>query len=452
MRLSHSSYQNYIQKLRDEIIDEKLYSPLLLNNKTIVFPFMEKSKEVLIIDLNPKMPILFKGSNDLFFSSFENSFLLRYRKHFGKTQIKDIELSNNDLIIKLKMFSLDNFVDFDLIVELIPSQPNLIILDENKNIFDAYFSNKNRNLQKGQKFIELDNEKLIDGEIQINDELLQTKINEEYEIRIKEKYSTFNKYLDSKIKGAIRKQKAIENDIKIASKTLIYQEIADDIFASGLDLKSHQNSYNFKNENIELDSAKTLLENAQQFYKKVRKAKETIKRAELNIETAKKEEEEFLEIKEEFDKANEHKKDELVSTYSNTKKKKEIKPTIVNRPWKVNLNGTIIYFGRNASQNDFLSFVMKIDREFTWLHIKDKSGAHLVIANKKPTENELLSAAEIALLCSRATTGEVTYTKKKNVRRGHVLGEALIKNYSNIKLNNIRKETISLFESAVRCN
>lgn len=450
MRLSHSSYQNYIKKLSAEIVDVKLYSPLLLNNKTLVFPLMEKSKEVLIIDLNPKMPILFKGSNDLFFSSFENSFLQRYRKHFGKSQIKNIELSSKDLVIKLDMYSLDNFVDYELMVELIPSQPNLIILDKDKKIFDAYFSSKNRNLEKGQQYVELNNEKLIDGEIQINDDLLASKIKEEYEIRIKEKYSTFNKYLDSKIKGAIRKQKAIENDIKIACKTLIYQEIADDIFASGLDLKSHQNSYKFNDENIELDAAKTLLENAQQFYKKVKKAKETISRANLNIETAKKEEQEFLKIKEEFVNVNEHKKDEIVSIYSNTKKKKEIKPTVVNRPWKVNLNGTIIYFGRNASQNDFLSFVMKIDREFTWLHIKDKSGAHLVIANKKPTENELLIAAEIALLCSRATAGEVTYAKKKNVRRGHVLGEALVKNYSNIKLNNIRKETIALFESAVR--
>ena len=93
---------------------------------------------------------------------------------------------------------------------------------------------------------------------------------------------------------------------------------------------------------------------------------------------------------------------------------------------------------------------MKLDREFTWLHIKDKSGAHLVIASKKPTDNELLFASEISLLCSRATSGEVVYTKKKNVSRGHVLGEAILKNHSTIKLNNIRKETIEAFALAKR--
>ena len=452
MRLSHSSYQKYIEKLGDEIRDSKLYSPLLLNNKTLVFPFMEKQKEVLVIDLNPKMPILFKNKNDLFFTSFENQFLLRFRKHIGKFVLKAITLLNNDLVIRLRLYSIDNLEEFVVMVELIPNQPNIIILDEDKNIIDAYFSSKIRNLEKGAKYVALKNEELIDGEIQISPELFEEKTNEEYEIRTKEKYAPFVKYLDSKIKGAIRKQKAIENDIEIASKSLIYQEIADDIFSSGLNLKSHLKTYKFGDEEITLDEAKTLLENAQSFYKKVKKAKTTIERAKLNIETAEKEKQEFLKIKEDFDSSDELKKDELVSIYFNVNKKKEIKPTVVNRPWKVNLNGTIIYFGRNASQNDFLSFVMKLDREFTWLHIKDKSGAHLVIANRKPTENELLTAAELALLCSRATTGEISYTKKKNVRRGHVLGEALIKNHNIIKLNNIRKETITLFESAVRCD
>ena len=132
------------------------------------------------------------------------------------------------------------------------------------------------------------------------------------------------------------------------------------------------------------------------------------------------------------------------------KKKKEVKETPFNRPYKINYNGTIIYFGRNASQNDYLSFVMKLDREFTWLHIKDKSGAHLVICNKNPTEKELLLACELSLLCSRAVSGEIVYTKKKNVRRGHTLGEAILKNHSVIRLNSVSKETKDIFLTAER--
>ena len=450
MRISHSSYQKYIVSLLEEIKEEKLYSPLLLNNKSLLFPFVEKNKEVLFINLNPKCPLVYKTTNDLFFSSFENNFLNRFRKYYGKSEIKNISLKEDDLIIRLDLYSTDNDVDFTLMIELIPNSPNIFVLDENEIVKDHFFKFKNRSFNVGEKYSYPENEKLIEGEIEISPRLLEEKTNEEIEIRSKEKYATFIKFLNTKIKGIERKIAAIENDIKIASKNLIYQEIADDIFASGIDLKSHQNSYKYNGENYELDPAKTLLENAQHFYHKTKKAKQTMDRAKINIDNASKEIAEYRHIFEQFEAANELKKDELLALYTNNKKKKETKPTFLNRPWKVNLNGTLIYFGRNASQNDYLSFVMKLDREFTWMHIKDKSGAHLVIANKKPTENELLTAAEIALLCSRATTGEVSYTKKKNVRRGHVLGEALLKNYSLIKLNNIRKETIALFEKAVR--
>ena len=450
MRISHSSYQKYIVSLLEEIKGEKLYSPLLLNNKSLLFPFVEKNKEVLFINLNPKCPLVYKTTNDLFFSSFENNFLNRFRKYYGKTEIKNISLKEDDLIIRLDLYSTDNDVDFTLMIELIPNSPNIFVLDENEIVKDHFFKFKNRSFNVGEKYRYPENEKLIEGEIKISPKLIEEKTAEETEIRNKEKYATFIKFLNTKIKGIERKINAIENDIKIAGKNLIYQEIADDIFASGIDLKSHQNSYKYGGKDYELDPAKTLLENAQHFYHKTKKAKQTMDRAKINIDNASKEIAEYRHIFEQFEAANELKKDELLALYTNNKKKKETKPTFLNRPWKVNLNGTIIYFGRNASQNDYLSFVMKLDREFTWMHIKDKSGAHLVIANKKPTENELLTAAEIALLCSRTTTGEVSYTKKKNVRRGHVLGEALLKNYSLIKLNNIRKETIALFEKAVR--
>lgn len=450
MRISHSSYQKYIVSLLEEIKGEKLYSPLLLNNKSLLFPFVEKNKEVLFINLNPKCPLVYKTTNDLIFSSFENNFLNRFRKYYGKTEIKNISLKEDDLIIRLDLYSTDNDVDFTLMIELIPNSPNIFVLDENEIVKDHFFKFKNRSFNVGEKYRYPENEKLIEGEIKISPKLIEEKTAEEIEIRSKEKYANFIKFLNTKIKGIERKIAAIENDIKIAGKNLIYQEIADDIFASGIDLKSHQNSYKYGGKDYELDPAKTLLENAQHFYHKTKKAKQTMDRAKINIDNASKEIAEYRHIFEQFEAANELKKDELLALYTNNKKKKETKPTFLNRPWKVNLNGTIIYFGRNASQNDYLSFVMKLDREFTWMHIKDKSGAHLVIANKKPTENELLTAAEIALLCSRATTGEVSYTKKKNVRRGHVLGEALLKNYSLIKLNNIRKETITLFEKAVR--
>ena len=450
MRISHSSYSKYLVSIKEELINQKFNSALLYNSKTLVIPYMEKAKEVLIIDLNSKQPLFFKAKSDMFFSSFENKFIDKYRKLIGKSMLKGFELAKDDLLITLNLQSLETFDQYSLVIQLIPNNPNLFLLDESGKLIAHYFSSKNKTFEIGKIFEIEKNSNFVEGEFEVNDQLFIKLLEEEKDARNKDKYGPFLKFMNNKIKGANKRIKAIENDVDIASKNLIFKEIADEILSTETNLKTHKESLVFNGEKIALDSSKTLLENANHFYHKTKKAKETISRSQINIENAQKEKQEYAEILREFAQGNEKQKDELVQTYFNFKKKKEIKKTNQNRPWKVNLNGTIIYFGRNASQNDYLSFVMKIDREFTWLHIKDKSGAHLIIANKKPTENELLTACELALLCSRCTSGEITYTKKKNVRRGHVLGEALVKNYSNIKLNNVRKETIDLLEKAVR--
>ena len=452
MRISHLSYQKYIDSIKNQLIGEKLYSPILLNNRTLVFPFMEKRRKIAVISLDNKNPILFLSENDCFFSTFENTFLNQFRKHVGKSEIRNIKLRDDDLVIDLDLYSIDELEDYKLIIELIPSKPNIYVLNKGNIIKEKYFNSKNNINLVGQKYSPTINDDFSNEGIEINEQFLKKVLDKEFEIRNKEKYGDFSKFIDSKIKNASKKIKNIENDVEIASKTLIFKDVADNILSSGTNLKTHQNSYIFNDEEIKLDEAKTLLENAQHFYKKAKKAKETINRSLINIENAKKEIEEFNKIKVDFALASENKKDELVMLFLPSKKKKETKPTILNRPWKVNYNGTIIYFGRNASQNDYLSFTQKLDREFTWLHIKDKSGAHLIIANKKPTEKELLLACEISLLCSHCSSGEIVYTKKKNVRRGHTLGEALLKTYSTIKLNSVSKEGTEIFKQAVRCD
>ena len=452
MRISHDSYQKYLETNTLDFSNKKVFSPLLINNKTLFFPYMEEKGKALIIDLNPSLPLVFIANKEAFFSSFENSFLQRFRKAIGKSEIKNIKLSDNDLVVEIDLFSLDNLESFKLICELFPNHPNLFVLNSKNELVEFYFKSATRQFEIGKEFILNQNGEFFDGEIIVSEQLIDEKFKKILDIRESEKYACLLKIINSKIKAADKRLKAIADDVKNARKNLIFKEIADNILSSGLPLKSHQNSFIFNEEKINLDDSKTLLENAENFYKKSKKAKETISRSETNIQNALDEKTQYQNLLEEFNSANEKKKEELVELYTFSKKKKEFKPTSLNRPWKININGTIIYFGRNASQNDYLSFAMKLDREFTWMHIKDKSGAHLVIANKKPTEEELLVASEIALLCSKASCGEISYTKKKNVRRGHVLGEAIIKNYSTIKVNSIRKENRDLLEKAKRCD
>lgn len=452
MRVLHSSYQGYISSLNETLKDELLYSPVLLNNETILFPLTSDDHKALAISLSHGSPLVYLIEDSRFYSSFENTFFLKFKKLVQKSFLKNIELDNKDFIVRICL-EVDDEIDskkYEIIVELNGSKPNLILLDENDIVLGAYFKDRTRPLIIGEKYIQPKGLDSLEKGEPISKEIIQEHFQKELVNRDKEKYEVFYRYVNSKLRIAKRKINAINEDLKVANENLKYSMIADAILCLGIDLKSHLKNIEVEGSKVPLNESKTLLENVEHFYKRAKKAKETIARSDANIKVANEEISSLQALLDEFNNANEHKKDKMLSEYGNNKKKKETKETPFNKPYKVNFNGTIIYFGRNASQNDYLSFVMKLDREFTWLHIKDKSGAHLVICNKKPTEKELQLACELALVCSRCQSGEVSFTKKKNVRRGHTLGEALIKNYSTVKINSVSKETNDIFLKAER--
>jgi len=215
-----------------------------------VIPFMEKPKEVLIIDLNSKQPLLFKAKSDMFFSSFENKFINKYRKLIGKATLVDLDLAKDDLLIHLTLESLEALKVYKLIVQLIPNNPNLFLLDEKDKLIAHYFSSKNKTFEIGGKFEIEKNTNFVEGEQELNNELITKILDEEKEVRSKDKYGPFLKYINNKIKAVKKRIKAIVNDVNIASKNLIFKEIADEILSTEINLKLHKDVFEFNGENI----------------------------------------------------------------------------------------------------------------------------------------------------------------------------------------------------------
>ena len=451
MRISHSSYQKYIEKLSQEIDGKLLFSPILINNETLLFPFAADFHFSLVISLNNRDPLIYKINSDIFFKSFDNSFLQKFKKIFNRTIISNLQLNEKDNIVSFILTSNESDESRIFVAELIPNSPNLIVLNNGK-IEETYYRNKNRNLTFGAEYELPESLSELKGDQKITEGFLNEQFKIEDELRFKEKYAEFLKFLNNKIKSVNKKISSINGDLKKADENRKFAGIADEIYTLGIDLKAKLDSVEINGEIVKLDISKTVGENCQNFYKKSKKAKETARHFQTNIDNAQKSLDEYNRILSEFESADEKGKDKIMETYFPVNKKRETQETIFNRPWKYNLNGTYIYFGKNASQNDYLSFVMKLDRDYVWMHIKNLSGSHIVICSHKPTENELLFACEIALLCSHQKAGEIVYTKKKNVRRGHTLGEAIIKNQTTVKLNKIREETVVAFANAKRCD
>jgi predicted ribosome quality control (RQC) complex YloA/Tae2 family protein len=88
---------------------------------------------------------------------------------------------------------------------------------------------------------------------------------------------------------------------------------------------------------------------------------------------------------------------------------------------KYNIDGFIIYMGRDAKSNDHLTFNIADDEDI-WMHAKGVPGSHVVIVvgDKLPTDGIIEYAAEIAKKNSKASKEDnipVVYCKRKFVSK-----------------------------------
>ena len=125
MRISHSSYQKYIENLSKEVEGKLLFSPILINNETLLFPFADDYHNSLVISLNNRCPLIYKINCDIFFKSFDNTFYQRFKKIFNRTIITNLDLSEKDNIVFFRLESNESDESRIFVAELIPNSPNL---------------------------------------------------------------------------------------------------------------------------------------------------------------------------------------------------------------------------------------------------------------------------------------------------------------------------------------
>jgi predicted ribosome quality control (RQC) complex YloA/Tae2 family protein len=169
---------------------------------------------------------------------------------------------------------------------------------------------------------------------------------------------------------------------------------------------------------IELDPAKTVAENMNRFFIKVKKAKSGVAHTEKRIEVAKAE----------------------LENIENTYKK----PTVqkkrtqnVHKPYHEfrSSGGSVFLVGKEAKDNDELTFKISSPHDI-WFHAKDYHGSHVILKMKKgdlPKSDDILNGCILAILYSKAKkglSGEVWFTERKNVtkKKGMPAGTVLFKN------------------------
>lgn len=98
---------------------------------------------------------------------------------------------------------------------------------------------------------------------------------------------------------------------------------------------------------------------------------------------------------------------------------------------KLEIDGFIIYIGKDAKSNDYLTFNMSDVNDY-WFHVKGIPGSHVVIKvrDKIPTEYLIKQVAEITKKnskCDKAQSVTVVYCKRKFVKKEIGMSDGQVK-------------------------
>jgi predicted ribosome quality control (RQC) complex YloA/Tae2 family protein len=178
---------------------------------------------------------------------------------------------------------------------------------------------------------------------------------------------------------------------------------------------------------IALDPRKTPSENAQKYFSKYQKAKNSISIVTEQIEKAKEEVIYFDNLLQQVQSASpkdiQEIREELIEGgYIRDRQKRNAKKAANAKPildYYLSSDGTEIIVGKNNKQNDYLTNKLAA-RDEIWLHTKDIPGSHVVIRSKEPAESTIHEAANLAAYFSKARSSgsvPVDFTKVRYVKK-----------------------------------
>ncbi|MDI6602328.1 MAG: NFACT family protein [Thermoanaerobacteraceae bacterium] len=286
----------------------------------------------------------------------------------------------------------------------------------------------------------------------------------EFKGLVSDRFSMLLKIINSNLERCYRKLENLHEELSSGKERDRYKEYADLIMANLSIIKKGMKSVGLVNilrENneiieVNLDPSLTPIENAQRYYKKYNKLKNSIEHIEIQIKETM-EEIEFLESEQnnlqnidditEIDEI----KTELESMgYIKHNRPKKNSITKSKPRHFISSDGYDIYVGKNNFQNDELTMRYASSSDI-WLHTKDIPGSHVIIKTNGGVipDKTLMEASMLAAYFSKARKSSnvtVDYTLKKFVKKpsGAKPGKVIYTNQKTIYVTPVEEEINNL--------
>ena len=446
---TYFAFTKIIDELKEKIVGCKINNITVINSHDFLCSLSMVKGEKLLISLNHQHPFLSLINVKEVAPTIMGKLNELLRKLLKDAYIVDIDLVNDDRIVCFKMQKANDFyekVSFNVYLECIPQRANLVFVDAEGKIMHALHYapiTSSRPILNGLSYeLPAHSSLLKENNVPELEELKKTA--EKYyldalEVHKKEKFTPLYRYIKTRIKSLNKKSVVLAKEIEEAESHLVDVEHGNSLLAF-LSEPELLKQY-IKDNNLLLDKDKSIVENANQLFKKYKKSKRTIEMANIEVNKAK-EESDYLSY---LLASSQYMNDDELLTLSMEllPKQSQKKKSVPIKYGTIIYDGVKILYGKNASSNNELTF--KVATKDDWyLHIKDYHGAHIIIKDPNPSNEVKLVAAELALILSNKSAGEIMIAKMKDVKKGHALGEANLLNYSTIVLNEVRESSKEL--------
>ena len=371
-------------------------------------------------------------------------FCMLLRKYLEGCKVSDAVVIENERIIEFHFETMDELSQersLCLCIELMGKHSNIILYDRKTSIIIGCAHNvgveksRYRELQGGLKYIYPPTTPNMPAESLISKRSNSESVNElvdnyfteiQERVNIKNERARLSAIVLPKLKKVKNSVSKIESLLKKRDNTEKYK-LYGELLTANLYQKSDYQSQievfdyiNNRNIIIELDSTKTLNENAQRYFKLYSKSKTTKEKSEemlnnLEIEKA------YLEnILYSIDEAGSMTDFEEISSELEPEK---VKPKNSDEAalMKIKIKDFDVYVGRNNKQNDYIVSKLAKDNDY-WFHTRLCAGSHVLlkVQNTEPDDEVLFECCKLAREYSSATQPSkvgVIYTRAKNLRK-----------------------------------
>ena len=455
MKLNFSTLKSIVLDVANKTKDNRISNITLINSRVFLIAFSTYRKEKLLVCLDHQQPFISFCEVEESISTITGGLNDVLRKELKEAIVLSVTLLNNDRVVDIHLAKTNDYFEKEekhLVLELVPFRTNLLLLDKSNTIYyAAHYSSldSNRPIVRGIPYEPIKkNDSFIENEEVLSLEMVKKEASEYvYQAkakRILERYEPLFKYIKVRIKSLKQKLKVLDKEYQDAKDKLIYQEHGNYLLAF-INEPEELDKY-IKENNLDIDRNEPIGQIANGYFKRYKKAKRTL---EINRQEYQKaiKEIEYLEVcQSQLSYMNDEDMYELAKEIMPHKfKSTNKKENKVNKYSYVVVDGTKIYFGKNMQQNNDISFKIA-KKEHYYFHIKDYHGSHVVIASDNPNKEMKLTAAEMCLILSNKTSGDVQYTQVKNIKKGPELGLALLNTYELITLHSIRQSTYELLK------